>query len=93
MKIRMKVLLNIILSLIVQTAACASKNLEEKRLAVLKSDLEQTRQDLADLSRRENALVKQQSSMSVDLVAETKSRKSAEKNVRSLSVSFKSVYL
>lgn len=43
--------------------------------------LDQTRQELAEMTRRENALVQQQTTMSVEMVAEGKARKAAEEEV------------
>ena len=60
----------------------ASVNKYESELSEVRSDLERTRQELVDLTRRENALVKQQSTLSVEKVAEERARKLAESEVR-----------
>ena len=53
----------------------------EKELREVSSGLDQTRQELAEMTRRENALVRQQTTMSVEMVAEGKARKAAEEEV------------
>lgn len=53
----------------------------EKELREVSRGLDQTRQELAEMTRRENALVRQQTTMSVEMVAEGKARKAAEEEV------------
>lgn len=53
----------------------------EKNLTEVRRGLDQTRQELAEVTRRENALVRQQTTMSVEMVAEGKARKAAEEEV------------
>ena len=54
----------------------------EKEVREVNFGLEQTRQELAEVTRRENALVRQQTSMSVEMVAEGKARRAAEEEAR-----------
>ena len=54
----------------------------EKEVREVNFGLDQTRQELAEVTRRENALVRQQTSMSVEMVAEGKARRAAEEEVR-----------
>lgn len=54
----------------------------EKGVREVNFGLEQTRQELAEVTRRENALVRQQTSMSVEMVAEGKARRAAEEEAR-----------
>ena len=53
----------------------------KKDLTELTHELDQTRQELAEVTHRENALVRQQTTMSVEMVAEGKARKVAEEEV------------
>ena len=53
----------------------------EKEMREVNHGLDQTRQELAEMTRRENALVRQQTTMSVEMIAEGKARKAAEEEV------------